>query len=103
MKAIEGAVYCQKCVARLSGRTSMNLIMTYPASHDKSKCHGADTYKIPSTNGLTGACLGEVVICSKCNKPCEIEVNKGTCRGCGETVELRAASKVIKREMVEKP
>lgn len=58
MKAIEGAVYCQKCVGRLSGGSPMNLAVRYPASHEEGK---------------------------------------GTCWGCGETVELRAASKVLRR------
>lgn len=30
--------------------------------------------------------------------PASHDEGKGTCRGCGQTIELRAASKVIKKE-----
>jgi len=59
MIAIEGAVYCKDCVARLSRQTQLPLALSYPAFHDEGK---------------------------------------GTCRGCGKEVELRVASKVIRRE-----
>jgi len=59
MKAIEGAIYCASCLGKLSTRSTKNLALRYPASHEE---------------------------------------RKGTCWGCGETVELQSASKVIRRE-----
>lgn len=57
IKVVEGAIYCQECVGRISRRTPEELAIQYPAA-----------YK-----------------------------GKGTCRGCGKTVELRGASKVVRR------
>ena len=58
MIAIEGAIYCKDCVARLSRLTPLSLALRYPAAHK----------------------------------------GKGTCRGCGETVNLTVASKVIRKQ-----
>jgi len=73
MKAIEGAIYCQDCAGKLSRRTPSCLALSYPAAHDGDK----------------GTCRG-------CDKD---DGDKGTCRGCDKEVQLRAASKVMKREM----
>jgi len=100
MKAIEGGIYCSSCVGRLAGRSSKNLALRYPASHNKSKCHGAEVEIMESEMPDSGFRMQQHLgyRCSKCFQACEIEENKGTCRGCGDTVDLTAASKVIRRE-----
>ena len=47
MKAIEGAIYCQLCVAKLPHRTPKHLAVRFPASHDKNDmgtCRGCGTH-----------------------------------------------------------
>ena len=43
MKAIEGAIYCQDCVAKLPHRTPKELALRFPASHEyyeRGTCRG---------------------------------------------------------------
>jgi len=108
MKAVENAIYCQACVGKILWGAPLDLALQFPADKGESACHGMPVYQLPIAGFINEIEFGteeeaEKIIngwyCLKCNKICEVIGKKGTCRGCGKTVELRKASKIVKRKV----
>ena len=60
MKPIRGAIHCQSCAEKLSGRMPEGLALTYPASHneDKGTCWGCGkTVKLQKAYIITSTSL----------------------------------------------